>query len=265
MAAIAFLVQQCCEGRQKIGLKQVPSMDMNDLPPQVPQSPTAKIAPIEASKWLSSQVLIDADEMQELFNALNPFYIYLTSQITKKDGGRVSQAEFLDCYRTYIADLQHGKLPDEALFRHLFSSAFTVAPDALCVVLIGDDQQMIRNVQPVVQLQSHRMDYSSADGKFRSMTFGTDSIMWGIQFSYPQLFRNPATKQVEEVDDTESFPNTRLFRTLQRWVRHNTTPTPFLVEGQRINVPMRLGKQCYKWINNHPQLLRKGLRIDGGN
>lgn len=238
---------------------------MIDLPPPVQQSATAVIAPLEASKWLSSQVLIDADEMLELFKTLNPFYIYLTGQITKKGEGRISQATFLECYRKYIADLQQGIIPEEAQFRHLFSAVFTVTPDVLCSMPIQGDQQMMRNVRPVVQLQSHRMDYSSADHKFRSMTFGADSIFWGLQFSYPQLCRNSETKQVEEVEETEEFPNTHLFRLLQRWVRHNTTPTPFLVAGQRINASMRLGKQCYKWINRHPQLLQKGLRVDGGD
>ncbi len=40
----------------------------------------------------------------------------------------------------------------------------------------------------------------------------------------------------------------------KQWVRDNTRATPFSVEGKKINATMRLGKNCFSWINHHPQL-----------
>jgi hypothetical protein len=236
-------------------------MTLNEKPPSLRIISVAPKVPMEASKWLDCQVLVDADEMRTLFAALEPFYIYQSSSVMPLGEGGVSHAEFLKCYSDYVSPLQNGQLPEESAYRSLFSSVFTVIPEALYAVAVGNEQQVIRISQPVVQLQAHRMDYSPADGKFHSMTFGVDSIVWGMQFSYPQLFRDPTTKQVEQVNDSPRFPNTQLFRNLQRWVRHHTVPTPILVGGQKLNIPVRLGKQCFSWINRHPQLLRKGLQV----
>jgi hypothetical protein len=216
---------------------------------------------LQASKWLSYPVLIDADEMQALFDELRDFEIYLVSGVSKRGEGRISKEAFLQLYRAYIEALREGILLPESAYRSVFSSVFTATSDALFAVPIEPDKQLIKIEKPVIQLQSHRISYSSVDGKFRSMVWGPDSITWGIQFSYPQIFQHAETKQVIQVAETTDFPNTALFRRLQRWGRHHTTATPFLVEGERINVPVRLGKQCFSWINRHPQLIEKKLSV----
>jgi hypothetical protein len=48
---------------------------------------------------------------------------------------------------------------------------------------------------------------------------------------------------------------------MQQWVRSHTIATPFEVEGKKVNVPIRLGKECLSRINSHPQLQAKGLRV----
>lgn len=216
---------------------------------------------MQASKWLACPVLMDDEEMQALFNALPNFEIYLTSCVTKRDQGLISHQEFINIYGQYIAALKHGQMPDDAQFRYLFSSVFTVTSDALYSVLVDSDQHLIRVSQPTVQLQPHKMGYSKADGKFRSKTFGSDSITWGIQFSYPQLYKDHITQEIMEVGIDPNFPNTQLFRDIQRWVRYNTIPTPILVDDKRTNIPMRLGKNCLSWINRHPQLIQQGMKV----
>ena len=227
--------------------------------PQLRISTLAAEGPMQASKWLQNQVLLSSDEMVALFAALGEFTIFQTSSVVKQGEGWVSHQTFLDRYKSYVDALQQGQMPEEASYA-LFSSVFTVDPESLYAVLVGEDKQLIRVCRPVIQLQIHRMDYSPADGKFRSMTFGTDSILWGIQFSYPQLFQDKGSLEIKQATSSE-FVNAALFQTLQRWVRHHTAPTPFLVDGVKINVPVRLGKQCFAWINQHPQLKEKGLMI----
>ena len=217
--------------------------------------------PMEASKWLKVQVLADSQEMVSLFDAMGHFEIYLTGIITKSGEGEVSKPEFLEKYSYYVESLKNGRMPDESVYRSCFSTIFTVASDVLYAISMPENRQLIRVSKPVIQLQAHSMDYSVHDNKFRPMVFGLDSILWGIQFSYPQLFLDPKTKEVLQVADNEMFPNTRLFRVLQKWMRQETMPTPFLVGKEKVNVPMRLGKQCMGWINRHPQLLNKKLQV----
>lgn len=222
---------------------------------------TTEEASLEASKWLSSQILIDSQEMARLFDAMGDFHLFLPGAITKRDEGEISKQHFLQHYEAYVSSLKEGQIPDSKACRQLFSCVLTRTVDALFAILLSDDRQLIKVAKPVIQLQAHHMGYSALDGKFRSMVFGQDNITWGIQFSYPQLFRDNATKQVEKTSNASQFPNTELFQIFQKWVRSNTIPTPFSIDGQTINVPIRLGKQCLTWINHHPQLMSKGISV----
>jgi hypothetical protein len=216
---------------------------------------------MQVSKWLEVQALIDAEEMEALFEALGDFSIYLAGALTPLGEGIVTKPQFLSVYKKYVDGLKIGQLPHEEEYRSLFSSVFSVNSECLYAIPFDNGKQLIRLLKPAVQLQAHSMDYTVSDGKFRPMVFGVDSILWGIQFSYPQLYLDPTTKEVLQVRENVFFPNSALFHALQKWMRHNTIPTPFLVEDKKINVPMRLGKQCLRWIQNHPQLAIKNLRV----
>jgi hypothetical protein len=217
--------------------------------------------PLQASKWLQIPLLLDSDEMKDLFDAMGDFWIALATGVTKEGEGFISKEEFLDCYQAYVNALKSGQMPTDPRIRPYFSSVLTCTLDALYTVSVGQQQQLLKVDKPVIQLQLHRFDYSQADGKFRSMVFGQNSIFWGVQFSYPQLYQDEKF-QVKQVRETEEFPNTALFKRLQKWMRAHTVATPFIVENKLINVPIRLGKKCFAWINHHPQLKPK-LEVKG--
>lgn len=221
----------------------------------------SSLEPYHASKWLSAAMLIDADEMKSLFNALGNFLIFTVGSIVRRGEGLIAHEDFLACYNRYIETLKSGKIPEDSSYRPIFSSVFTTSQDLLYALHVGTDAQLLRVSKPVVQLQAHSLDYSKADGKFRPMVLGKDSVLWGVQFSYPQLFEDPKTHAAHKVNDSMEFPNTSLFRALQKWTRQFTVPTPFLVDEKLVNVPMRLGKNCFSWINDHPQLKTKGLKV----
>lgn len=215
----------------------------------------------QASKWLSLQALLEVDEMDRLLTDLGAYTIALAGHVCKMSEGILSKQQFLKVYSEYIEQLKSGHLPDEVIFRPTFSAVLTKDPDSLYAIVLNEHQHLIRVSRPSVQMQFHRMHYSEQDGKFRPMIFGTDSILWGIQFSYPQIFQDNQTREIYSVLEGHVFPNTELFRTLQRWLRNNSIPTPFLIGEKQINVPMRLGKECLPWINQHAQLMKKGIRV----
>lgn len=222
---------------------------------------TVEEAPLQTSKWLKTQVILDENEMRDLCNSLGGFYFFLCGSVCDQGEGELNKENFLKHYRDYITALQHGNLPDQASYRQWFSPVMTTTTEVLYAIPIGENKQLIRVAKPVVQLQAHHMGYSEIDGKFRPMVFGSDSIPWGIQFSYPQLFQDDATKEVMQVRHSPEFPNSPLFQSLQKWMRIHTIPTPFMVNGEAMNVPMRIGKACLPWINKHPQLQAKGIAV----
>ncbi len=214
---------------------------------------------MEASKWLQVQALLDIDEMTQLFEALGSFKMYKIGTLLNRDETELTKDKFLDTYRNYVSILKEGKVPLELDYRSEFTSVITVSPDLIEVVPVEGGRQIIRVVKPVIQIQVHRLGYSVIEEKFRPMVKGKESITWGVQFSYPQLFQE--AEEVYKVDESELFPNTRLFHILQKWMRQQTIPTPFLVDGKKMNVPIRLGKNCFSWINRHPQLIEKNITV----
>lgn len=152
---------------------------------------------MEASKWLDIQVLLDPKEMEQLFQEIvaqvGPFQIFLTGRVVPEGQGEVHN--FLSVYRTYTEALKQGQLPNEEEFRPLFSTVWTLTPDVLSVTKFEGKRELLRLKIPAVQLQPHFMAYSLEDGKFYSMVYGRDTLMWGIQFSYPQLYLEPERKR----------------------------------------------------------------------
>lgn len=217
--------------------------------------------PFQASKWLKTQVLLDAHEMEMLLEQLQKASFYQVSGVCQAGQEKLEKHVFLQKYREYIDALKRGESLPEADYRTFFSLAITLTPEALRAVPVDAGRLLVRVVQPVIQMQPHSMDYSMPDKKFHSMVYGSESVSWGVQFSYPQIFQDSFTKKIFSVKESPEFPNTALFKQLQRWIRHNTIPIPFLLMGERINIPVRIGKECLSWINHHPDLKRKKLEV----
>jgi hypothetical protein len=218
---------------------------------------------LSVSKWTKYQVLLDDEEMADLFDSLAPLTICSVSEPVKKGSEIIDLAEFLDKYQTYISGLRAGILVDESLLRRYFSSALTCSSDLLYAIAVGGDKYLIKPIKPVIQMQAHHFFYSDLDKKFHPMVLSTQSVTWGVQFSYPQLYQDPKTHRIAKVVDSPEFPNTALFAKLRKWLKNHTLPTPFFVEksSYRVNTPIRIGKKCRTWIQNHPQLKDKGIHV----
>jgi hypothetical protein len=216
---------------------------------------------LRVSKWLKHQILIDEQEMEDLLSKLENFFIYVVSEPVTDRNALISKEEFLQKWSLYIEAIKNGRVPEEQSLRRYFSTVFTTAADILYAMEVGAERHLVKPLKPVIQLQLHHFFYSSVDEKFHPMVLSKDSITWGLQFSYPQIYQHPKRHDFAKVIDSPDFPNTSLFTQLAKWIRSNTLPTPFFVNGKKNNVPMRLGKKCFPWIHRHPQLTSKGLEV----
>lgn len=202
----------------------------------------------QASKYLKYQVLCNQEELARLFAQLTPFFLYPLTGLS--DGEAIEHARFLSEYGCWIEALRQGRPPTDAELRQLLACALTDDLDTLWKQKVPQNRYIIKMAKPVVQIQAHFFTYSPIDGVFRPMTMGFESIFWGLQFSFPQIYQDPKTLEFLEIKPS------RLFQTIKHWVREETRATPFIVDGKKINVPIRLGKECFSWIQHHPQLLK---------
>lgn len=211
---------------------------------------------LSISKTLKITVLLDVEELKELLTHLNSPYFYTVQGICKKGEGIFSSEKWLHLYEDILE-----KVKREEAYTPFPAAALSSSPEALYSIKVDENSYLIKPKLPVIQVQPAQVLYSSVDGQLRAVTYGQEGVFWGLHFSYPQLYQDSLTAEVKEVDLT--LPNTALFRALQLWIRQSTRATPFLVEGKRVNEPIRLGKNCFSWIAKHPQLVKKGIGIYG--
>lgn len=209
----------------------------------------------QGSKWIKFQVLCDPEELGALFERLQPVSIYPLTGLV--DGNPLSPETFLGEYRSWIEGLQAGKIPNDSSLRKVLAAAFVDDPEALWLQEIPGKGYLAKIGRPVLQVQAHWFTYSEEDKIFRPMSMGLNSVFWGLQFSYPGIYQDAKTMELKEVEDE------RIFETVRLWVREMTRATPFITAGQRINSPIRLGRNAFSWIGKHPQLLEQGISIHG--
>jgi hypothetical protein len=215
---------------------------------------------IEASKWLKTPVLADAEEIAGLFLRLGSFELYPLGSLLKPDALSLSQGQFLTALSGWIEGLKNGRQPTSAELKPILACALTQDAHAVSFKTFETKGTLVQIERPAILVQAHYFSYSSEENTFHSMVLGKESVFWGIQFSYPQIFLDQTDGAYREVDD--SHANTALFKEIRRWSRDETRATPFILgNGGRINVPIRLGKRCFSWIHQHPQLQAKGLKV----
>ncbi len=165
--------------------------------------------PYHASKWLSVALLVDANEMKSLLETLGSFLIYSVGSVVKRGEGHLHES-FLSCYAQYVEALKRGSLPDDSTYRTLFAAVWTTSSDHLYALHVGSEGQLIRVVKPVIQLQES-VDYSMADGKFRPMVFGKDSVLWGFNFLIRSYLKNPKLMPCLKWIKVHNFPTIYCF------------------------------------------------------
>ncbi|KAF3361963.1 hypothetical protein PHSC3_001521 [Chlamydiales bacterium STE3] len=220
-----------------------------------------KVPSFQASKWLHIMLLCDTVELRELFSTFGDKVIVSVAGVNKEGEEIVPQDKFLENYANYIDLLKNGQPFTPSQLHQWFTSAISVDLQHYRKIPVGNNENIIRIVYPVLQIKPHWFDYSMTDQKIRSNTFGLDNISWGLQFSYPQLFEDPYTKQIHKVFSEEQFSNTKLFKSLQRWMRKYSRVTSFQVGDRLINAPIRTGNNSFSWVNAHPSLAKKGMHV----
>lgn len=210
---------------------------------------------MNAAKWIKIPILLDLCEMQRFLAVLGAFEMFQVGSVVPPGGGLVTSQGFLEDYAQDLERFKHGVTS----YARPFGLVWTVTRDAVKRQVLSDGREIIRPILPVIQLQPHHFQFDHATHECRSMVYGTHSVSWGIQFSYPHLFEDPHSHEISTVDET--FPNTVLFHTLRLFVREQTRATPLISAGKRVNVPMRLGKQCFSWVSDVPSLAQQGLSV----
>lgn len=218
--------------------------------------------PFNGSKWLQVQVMLDSQEIRDLFQEMGEFLIVPVGCVVEKQHSTISKEEFFKAYDLYVNALKKGQEPNPRDYIGMFSCAISVTEDSFYAIDVPGSKLLVKPVFPVIQMQSHSMVYSIVDEQIYPMVRGPDSINWGIQFAYPTLFQHKKSYEPSSTLYDEGFPNTPLFQVVQKWMRRHTRPVPIMIRQKTVNLSVRIGHQCFSWINNHPHLRFHGLVVE---
>lgn len=205
----------------------------------------------QASKWIKFPLLCEAEELGELFEALAPFSLFHLGGIGT--GEAISIERFLGAYQGWIDALKKGDIPSEEEMRRFFATVFADDLAALWRQEIPGKGFLIKLRKPLLQMQSHFFTYSPIDGEIRSLSMGEKSIFWGIQLSYPQLYQDGRSGEIQGAEGGA------LLKKVRSWMREATLPAMFSSPTGEIRTSMRLGKKSKKWIGDYTALKKEGL------
>lgn len=217
---------------------------------------------LNASKWLQIQVILDSQEIRDLFKEMGEFMIVPVGCVVDKEKRLVSKEEFFKAYDLYVEALKKGYEPNARDYVGYFSCALSKTEDSFYAFEVPGHRLLVKACHPVVQMQSHSMVYSVIDEQIYPMIRGPDAINWGIQFSYPTLYQDKKSYEPASTLRDPGFPNTELFQVIQKWMRRHTRPVPLMIRQKTVNLTVRIGHHCFAWINNHPHLRFHGLVVD---
>jgi len=193
---------------------------------------------MKTAKFMNHRAKLSSGELEALFAFLGPLYLVRAS-------GIMPEKEFLMSVDEYISDTNCAVMLSKTL-------------DPFYLQEVRPGGYIVKAVSPIVQLRPHNFMFSKVDHSFHSGVLGRDVIPWGIQCSFPQIYTHSHSGDVVESLKSAECINTPLYKRLAQWMRRNTLPVPFLLDGKRVVAPFRSGKIDRE---THLELEKRGLNI----
>lgn len=200
----------------------------------------------QVAKYLKYPVLCTTEELRKLFSLSQGSQLFPLTGFFEKP---FQVESFLEAYQGWEGALESLALP---MFRPYLACLWTADENALWLQRVSSGKCLLKMRTPVVQMQAHFFRYSSVDKTAHSMVFSKDSIFWGIQFSYPQIYQEGISKACLKAPKREEW------QAIKRWVRDETAPVRLQDQDTVIQTTMRLGKG---WKKEHPVLTKLGLKV----
>ena len=154
----------------------------------------------QGSKYLKYQVLCDAAELKNLFARLESFSIYPLTALGP--GAPMDRGHFIAVYGTWIEMLKVGRVPTDAELKSRLACVLTSVWGSRWKREMPGGRYIVKMGRPVVHVQAHFFSYSTLDAVFRPMTMGSNSIFWGLQFSFPQIYQEPKTMELRAAEES---------------------------------------------------------------
>lgn len=213
------------------------------------------------SKWISIDLLIDSNELNSLLTFCGSPLLLTMQNLSQSNPFYLDHAIFLQKYEAYIADLKKGSIPNFQEIRTYFYLFMTSHLKGISIKEFSADKKKLFYNNPLIEFKPICLNFSKVDQTVRVMPLSPRGILWGFKISFPGIVQKHQSSAIEPVSFKHD-PNGILFSRVRKWIRDHTKAAPFLIGSKKVNLPIRLGKKCFNWINHHPQLNATEIHIN---
>ncbi|MDN3504413.1 MAG: hypothetical protein P0S95_02420 [Rhabdochlamydiaceae bacterium] len=169
---------------------------------------------LQASRYLTHSVLLSVNDLAHIIDLLGCQVCNISKVVENFD----YKNQLLQVYQNYLEDfnLNQVALPK---YRANLSCAFTLDSNCLNTQILSDNRLIIRPTLPIIQVGLFTFAMSS-DGKVLSGSLGDSTRSFGLQFSFPAIFRDPLSgKNCNGLKDSINAPAWKL---LTKWIRNHS-------------------------------------------
>lgn len=166
---------------------------------------------MQVSKWQEFHLRLTAEGLEGLFSELGVDNVYAVGRL--EDEILLPTGEYARVFRKFLTSSDD--------FQKELAVGLSISDDVFVQKKIGD-RLLLQPRLPYIQVRVSRY-VTTAEGKVVTGSLGKGSTVWGLSFAYPLLFMGQDAMP-KNVLTEEGFPNTPLYKRLQKWVRYNTKP-----------------------------------------
>lgn len=224
---------------------------------------TLKTPPFEVSRQQKIGFLYDTQDLKELSELFKDVYCIDLTRPGKPTDLIIKFSELLPSLENNIIRLKKNQVaPLSSTDQRLLNSSLSSTTDAIAELKLADSRSLLRPTLPLIQINPLRLYYNQELATIKSQVYGRDTIAWGIQLSYPQLFKDQESGDVISTLIPDSpLPNTALFKDAQKWMRRNTKICTFKSDNMTISSNVRITPRALEWVSYHSQLKEHNLYL----
>lgn len=209
----------------------------------------------------SLDALLGADELFQALRQFPTLTILANGRVSADDMGLVSLEDYVANYEKYVDSLTDGSVADRKVASKLFTDMTLDASTITSKPCPDPAFELCRYSKPVLHVQSFEMAYLQQSNNVRINCMDMKNpIHFGLTFNHPNVW-NRCRGDISNPDTRTQFPNIELIEKLTEWVMKHSEPCKITLPGREQVLPVRLGRQASRWVNEHTGMARRGLSV----
>ncbi len=205
------------------------------------------------SKWIHHSFFLSPTEWEELFSSIPGFLCFSLKNPQHESEILKDKKELFTAYREDVERFLHSKALIHS--QKILPLALTRDPQDLGLQKVADGRVLVSIRRPLLLLRPHffslsQLDLSIAGGK---------RVFWGLQVSYPLVYIDPTSQEIQEGIQA---PNGAIFTSFRKWIRKKTKYISLRIGEKRIACPYRISKEMIPLLKKNPSSLPEGVSVE---